>query len=196
MPISPPYLIPFQLLLTVLSACGAAKILTPSLATSDGISRRLTRGLLAGILAVTAALGAFATLLVLRYEAQAAASSAQWESALASAPDDAWLLGRRAESSLRSGHPREAAADFSRALARAPLDGELRSLHAYALALSGRPAALELLRLGPEATSQARYRLPELRPLLPPGAERHAKHARSCEARSPTGRPRAPPSTA
>lgn len=160
MPVAAPYLIPFHVLLAVLAASATAKAAVPSPAKSDGPSRLFARGFLAGALALAAALGAYATLKVVLFDASDAGTQNRWARALHHAPDDAWLLGRRGEAILREGRPRDAAADFALALRAAPLDGELRSLHGYALALSGHPAALQLVTLGPEASSQARHRLP------------------------------------
>lgn len=164
MPIAQPYLIPFRILLSVLVAAAAAKTLTPSL-TDDGLTQILSRRLLRVACAAAVALGAVSLILVLRYDARRTKidSPERWAAALAASPDDAWLLRRRAEKTLRAGRPRQAASDFARALAHDPLNADIHALFGYALALSGRPAALERLNLGPEATFRTRCELPLFR---------------------------------
>lgn len=161
MPIAPHYLIPLWMLLTVLVAVAAANLLAPGL-TGDGVCRRFSRGVLYAGCAGAGALGLAVLLLVLRYDSLGArtASPERLSAALSGAPDDSWLLGRRAEALLRAGRPREAAVDSGRALAGSPLDAETHVMFGYALALSGRPAVLERLRLGAEATLKARGELP------------------------------------
>ncbi len=160
MPIAQPYLIPCRMLLSVLAAAAAAKMLTPSL-TEEGVSRQFTRLFFRACCAVAGALGGAALLLVLRYDAYGSrtGSPERWAAASTAAPDDAWLMRRRAEKALRSGRPREAAADLGHALALAPLSGDTHALYGYALALSGRPAVLERLRLGPDAAVKSRFEL-------------------------------------
>ena len=161
MPIAPHYLMPLWMLLTVIVSVAAANLLAPKL-TEDGVCRRFSRGLLYAGCAGAGALALAVLPRVARYDALGAraASPERLGEALSAAPADARLLGRRAEALRREGRPREAAVDLGRALARAPLDAETHVMLGYALALSGRPAVLEGLRLGAEATLKARGELP------------------------------------
>lgn len=175
MPIAQPYLIPFRILLSAFVAAAAAKALTPSLG-GEGVCRVFSRRLLRAGCGGAGALALVSLCLTARYDARRADAASRWAAALTAAPNDAWLLSRHAEQELRAGRPRQAAADLSRALAHAPLNAEIHALLGYALALSGRPAALELIKLGPEAASRTRFELPFFRAA---SCVRHGRPARA-----------------